>query len=103
MSDFYVYMKKQLKDYILNEYKKGVSMEEIEKALHNAGHDKNVVDECFSEIKTEEAGMKPAKIKGEAASDAVTQIKGSIQKFFAQIQSGEMDKTKTEASKTNRF
>ena len=58
MDSFAGYLKKQLKEYIITEQKKGKSLEEIEKALLNFGHKKDVLDEVFDELKREEAGLK---------------------------------------------
>jgi hypothetical protein len=42
MDNFHVYLKKQLLEYVEAERKKGIPLEEIEKVLLNAGHQKNI-------------------------------------------------------------
>ncbi|MEM4397094.1 MAG: hypothetical protein QW757_00550 [Candidatus Woesearchaeota archaeon] len=82
MDSFYVYMKKQLLAYVEAEHKKGIPLETIENTLLNAGHDKNLVDEVFSEIKKELEGKKTQQPKDEIKKDIEVPLKESIFSFF---------------------
>ncbi|MBU0756927.1 MAG: hypothetical protein KKF44_02590 [Nanoarchaeota archaeon] len=98
MDSFHQYMKKQLKRYILEEEKKGVPLETIEQALLDAGHKRNVLDEVFSELEKEEAGLKSEVPDGAVEKDMVSNVKDSIKGFFGQIQSKDVKKVKKEVN-----
>ena len=94
MKDFQDYMKDQLKRFIIEEQRKGIPLEQIEQSLLDAGHKKNVIDECFDELKKQEVGLTPEEPQGQVQKDTVSQIKSSIEKFFGQLQGQEVDKVK---------
>ncbi|MBN1503148.1 hypothetical protein JW930_06385 [Candidatus Woesearchaeota archaeon] len=87
MDTFHEYMKKQLIDYILAEEQKGVPLEKIEQVLLDAGHQKNIIDECFDEFKREGAGLKVEEPSDKVAKDMASGVKNSIKSFFSQISS----------------
>ena len=104
MDSFHNYMINQLREYILAELKRGASWEEIEQALYNAGHQKNVIDEAFSEIKEEKAGLEVDEPKKPVEKDLVSGVKFAIENFFSKIKNPkevevvkeEMDEESTE-------
>lgn len=97
--DFHDYMRAQLIQYIKEEQKKGFTLEEIEKVLLEVGHHKNVIQECFDELKKEDAGKDVEVPKEELKKDLVTDVKSSIQNFFGQLQGAKAVKeAKSEAT-----
>ncbi|MEM3373762.1 MAG: hypothetical protein QW757_03770 [Candidatus Woesearchaeota archaeon] len=82
MDSFYVYLKKQLLNYVEAEHKKGIPLEVIENNLLNAGHDKNIIDEVLIEIKKEEKGKKVVESKDPVKKELNSNLKESIVNFF---------------------
>ncbi|MBN2422695.1 hypothetical protein JXB41_05680 [Candidatus Woesearchaeota archaeon] len=101
MDNFHYYMKEQLKHYIRKEEKKGIDLEQIEQSLLNAGHDKNIIDECFEELTREESGLRSHAPKGKVQNDLVSGVKTSIKSFFGSIKSKEVKKVKKEIKEEN--
>ncbi|MBD3203331.1 hypothetical protein GF327_03495 [Candidatus Woesearchaeota archaeon] len=99
MDSFHHYVKEQIKRYIKEETKKGVPLEQIEAALFNAGHKKNIIDECFDELKKQEAGLEPDIAGDDVQQDFVKNIKSSIENFFGQIQPKQVDDVKKDLEK----
>jgi len=99
LDNFQVYLKKQLLEYVENERKKGVPLEQIEKVLLDAGHEKNIIDEVLLELKKEEAGKKVEKSKSPVENDLIGQLKGAFSQFMAQ--SKEVKKTGEEIKKAD--
>jgi hypothetical protein len=86
--NFHIYLKKQLLEYIESERKKGIPLETIEKALLNAGHQKNIIDEVFFELKKEEAGKTLPKSKDPVENDISSMLKKGFSQFMAQAKTG---------------
>jgi hypothetical protein len=87
----------QLREYILAELKRGASWGDIEKALYNAGHQKNVIDEAFSEIKEESAGLDAEEPDKPLEKDLVAGTKAAIGNFFSKLKTGkEVEEVKEE-------
>jgi hypothetical protein len=86
----------QLKQYILSELQRGVLWEDIEKALYNAGHQKNVIDFAFEEVKRETAGMKSSQPQGEVEKDLVGNVKGAIGGFFSKLKTRQVEDARQE-------
>ncbi|MFH0875584.1 MAG: hypothetical protein V1859_06605 [archaeon] len=101
MDSFQYYMKQQLKRYIAQEEKKGVPLEHIETVLLNAGHEKNILDECFSELSNEEVGIEVAKPKDKVENEMVNNLMGSVKGFFGNISSGEAKSVKKDLKKAS--
>ncbi len=99
MDSFYSFIKEQLKRYIKEEDRKGVPLDRIEQALLDAGHKQNVIDECFNELKEEEAGLPVDSPEEEEQQEAVTDIKDAIKNFFGKLQSKEVTKVKKNIKK----
>lgn len=83
--DFHEYLRKQLIQYIKEEQKKGFSLDEIETVLVDVGHHKNLIQECFDDIKNEHKGKEVKEPNDELEKDFVSDLKNSIENFFGQI------------------
>jgi uncharacterized membrane protein len=98
---FHTYLKRQLLEYVEAERKKGIPLIEIEKVLLNAGHDKNVIDEVFYELKQEQTGHKPIQHKNPVEQDIVSQLKGAFKQFMAQASTKEVKEAKEDLKNTD--
>lgn len=101
MDSFHVYLKKQLLQYVEEERKKGVSLEQIEKTLLDAGQHKNIIDEVFSELEKEEAGLGETKHKDPVENDLISQLKNAFSQFMAQASKKEVKNAKKDYKKTD--
>jgi len=101
MDSFHNYLKKQLLEYVKAERKKGIPLKQIEKVLLDAGHQKNAVDEVFSELEKEEAGMAPEKHKEEVENDLISMIKSGFTQFMAQLNKKEVSEAKKDFKKSD--
>ncbi len=100
MDNFHVYLKKQLLEYVEAERKKGISLEEIEKVLLNAGHKRNIIDEVFEELEKDSAD-KESNAKNPVENDLVSQLKSAFGKFMAQSNDKEIKEAKEDFKKTD--
>lgn len=101
MDSFHIYLKKQLLEYIEAERKKGIPLEQIEKVLLDAGHEKNIVDEVFSELEKEEAGGTPEKHDEPVENDLIGMLKSAFTQFMAQATKKEVKEAKKDLKKTD--
>ena len=84
MDSFHSYLKKQLLEYVESERKRGVPLDQIESVLLNAGHQKNILDEVFLEIKNEAVGKAQTKHEDAVENDMVGQMKSAFKQFMGQ-------------------
>ena len=98
MDNFHGYLKKQLLEYIETERKKGIPLEQIEKVLLDAGHNKNIIDEVISELKQEQAGKK-IEATSPVESDLAGMLKKGLGQFLAQAKTSEIKEAKEELKK----
>jgi hypothetical protein len=98
---FHIYLKKQLLDYIEAERKKGIPLEEIEKVLLNAGHDKNIIDEVKIELIKEESGKKVESIGNPVEKDISSQLKNAFSMFMAKASKKEIESAEKDIEKTD--
>jgi hypothetical protein len=97
--DFHEYLKKQLINYIKTEREKGTRIQDIEKVLLDVGHHKNIIDECFDEIRKEDAGIKVPEEDEPLKKDLVSDVKSSLMGFFGKLRTDkEVSAAKKEAS-----
>ncbi len=82
--NFHIYLKKQLLEYVESERKKGIPLDAIESTLLNAGHQKNIIDEVFLDLKKEEIGKEVPPKKDPIENDMVAMLKKGITQFMAQ-------------------
>ncbi|MBN2367788.1 hypothetical protein JXC34_02125 [Candidatus Woesearchaeota archaeon] len=99
MDSFHTYLKKQLLDYVESERDKGVALEQIEQVLLNAGHQKNIVDEVFDELKKEQAGKKTSH-SDPVENDLVGQLKSAFQQFMAKASQKEVKEAKKDMTES---
>ena len=101
MDSFHNYLKKQLLEYVEAERKKGIPLEQIEKVLLDAGHQKNIVDEVFIELEKEEAGATPEKHDEPVEKDLIGMLKSAFTQFMAQASKKEVNEAKKDLKKTD--
>ena len=101
MDSFHTYLKKQLLEYVEAERKKGIALEQIEKVLLDAGHQKNVVDEVFAELEKEEVGGKEEKHDNVVEGDLIGMLKNAFSQFMAQAGKKEISEAKKDLKKTD--
>jgi hypothetical protein len=95
MDNFHGYLKKQLLTYIDAERKKGIPLEQIEKVLLDAGHNKNIIDEVVSDLKQEQTGKK-VEPTSPVENDLASMLKKGLGQFLAQAKTSEIKEAKEE-------
>jgi hypothetical protein len=101
MDSFHVYLKKQLIDYVESERKRGVPLDQIESVLLNAGHQKNIIDEVFAEIRQEAAGSKQVRHEDPVENDLVGQMKSAFKQFMSQSTAKEVKEAQADLKNTD--
>jgi len=101
MDNFHNYLKKQLIEYVEEERKKGIPIDEIEKILLDAGHKKNIIDEVFSELQKEKIENKKTPHKDPVEGDLVGMLKGAFSGFMAKASDKEIKNAKKDLETTD--
>ncbi len=94
VDSFHIYLKKQLLDYVESERKKGLPLEQIEHALLNAGHEKNLVDDVFTEMRKGNTEVKLEEKTQAVEKDLSGMLKGAFSQFMAKASEKEIGQAK---------
>ena len=103
MDSFHPYIKKQLLEYVKAERKKGVPLKKIEEVLLDSGHQKNILDEVFTEFKEEYSEKPVQKITDDVGDDIITQLKNAFKEFVAKSSEKEITDAKKEINESEEI